>query len=616
MSNDELNKAIYEAVLKESTGFFEHIDVPDGTYTASALAKLSDNNELNIDPDFNASEEVYIHVNRFKCSFLKKSLFHMLKKFEKLANIKNKYLFSKLSEKDVPVLVFNMDVSSAHKSLINAIDETHIHSALTKIYLDYKNSKLVASDGYILMARHIDIREELKTDDLNNEYIYLTKEMLKHANVSQVKFYKVSEHKRKVVLSSVRGDAYSCTYDVCQRFPYWERTFPYYTESGCFRFSESTVNQIHSWITMCCQIKHSSLRYPYVRVPKNFHEIKHWVSFYFQSGSSSVRLVYKENDVPVQQLDIELEHPSTHTFLVTLSIEFLQFIPDWNGTVWIASNRKPLLFDTECKDDSIIIGPIVDGDIYDIQGESFPYSERHLHLPTSTQPIEINNQETIKTPVQEQDYTMLMATVNKTQKRYSIDSLIEGEYEIREQHHDPDLVLAIRSMAHYLKGDKELQVKVIKNFEQHYGCPKDNPDYFLNYPLPELELATRFSEVFEAEGIYDIPDYPSAEPSSVQQHESVPEEENNSSIRSGLVGGKNIIPIMTLETSQGPMIISTYDSFSVLDASDDPRDHELIDRIDAFISSATFNADPLDMEAIASEMEEFFNLVEAEGHAI
>lgn len=355
MSNDELNKAIYEAVLKESTGFFEHIDVPDGTYTASALAKLSDNNELNIDPDFNASEEVNIHVNRFKCSFLKKSLFHMLKKFEKLAKIKKKYLFSKLSEKDVP---------------------------------------------------------------------------------------------------------------------------------------------------------------------------------------------------------------------------------------------------------------------YDIQGESFPYSERHLHLPTSTQPIEINNQETIKTPVQEQDYTMLMATVNKTQKRYSIDSLIEGEYEIREQHHDPDLVLAIRSMAHYLKGDKELQVKVIKNFEQHYGCPKDNPDYFLNYPLPELELATRFSEVFEAEGIYDIPDYPSAEPSSVQQHESVPEEENNSSIRSGLVGGKNIIPIMTLETSQGPMIISTYDSFSVLDASDDPRDHELIDRIDAFISSATFNADPLDMEAIASEMEEFFNLVEAEGHAI
>ena len=647
VDNKQINSDIYQSLLNLANEVFEYATVNEGSYTLSNIVKLIKERKLLFNKKFK-DEETNVEVGRFKCSFYKSMVFELLQKFERLAGIKKKAVFSRLSD-DKLLATFNITIKNVDKSLLNVLNlKKSITEILSSnILLVPDKNVIVASDGQILSVRPVEINEVSALCDMSSEYIFLSPKMIKEGTYS-ISFYANNTDTTRIVHAHPYAGGETLVYSYGKsKYPNWERVIPEtVVKEGYFKFESPLA--FTRWLSVCTGVKFSTEKKPCVKFTNAFLKEYPFVELSFTVGSDEVSASLPQCST-VQQSNFKLSFQSAHTFVIKLYVAHLASIPSWTGGIWIESDSHVVLLDSSCERTVNVAIPYKgknESTIYRISGESLPYQERHKFLQQKESTIK--NIE-LKAPVKEPG--LFVMKKSKSEKRYSLDELAKGNYKVREGNHNPELYQIIRSMAQYMLGRNELQVKVIQNFERKYGTPKSNPDFFLHYPLPEMDLALCISEIFEQEGIDEIPEYVDEvqeesaitmqRPEPVTEEPEIDEEEieedpveeeaveeieeaaeesdeeistdpSSESIRFGLRGGTCIIPAMELETSEGSIIVTTYDNYCKIYDSHHPKDRELANVIDACISTETFNAEPIDINAIAAEVEQFFIDVENE----
>lgn len=176
MSDKEMNLAILNKLYEIADKVFnEGVNVKEGNYTASDLAKMKDSafkdgylktekksykNECNkqVEKDCFIAPMASVNVLSFVCSFCVVQIFALVAKFEKLASIgSKKRMFIK--QKD------NNDVLCTVKVLINKYySKLSLHCAnddlrpiMRNVSLDIRNGRAVASDGHTMMIKGLDV---------------------------------------------------------------------------------------------------------------------------------------------------------------------------------------------------------------------------------------------------------------------------------------------------------------------------------------------------------------------------------------------------------------------------------------------------------------------------
>lgn len=176
MSDKEMNLAILNKLYEIADKVFnEGVNVKEGNYTASDLAKMKDSafkdgylktekksykNECNkqVEKDCFIAPMASVNVLSFVCSFCVVQIFALVAKFEKLASIgSKKRMFIK--QKD------NNDVLCTVKVLINKYySKLSLHCAnddlrpiMRNVCLDIRNGRAAASDGHTMMIKGLDV---------------------------------------------------------------------------------------------------------------------------------------------------------------------------------------------------------------------------------------------------------------------------------------------------------------------------------------------------------------------------------------------------------------------------------------------------------------------------
>ena len=184
VDNKQINSEIYQSLLNLANEVFEYATVNEGSYTLSNIVKLIKERKLLFNKKFK-DEETNVEVGRFKCSFYKSMVFELLQKFERLAGIKKKAVFSRLSD-DKLLATFNITIKNVDKSLLNVLNlKKSITEILSSnILLVPDKNVIVASDGQILSVRPVEINEVSALCDMSSEYIFLSPKMIKEGTYS------------------------------------------------------------------------------------------------------------------------------------------------------------------------------------------------------------------------------------------------------------------------------------------------------------------------------------------------------------------------------------------------------------------------------------------------
>lgn len=229
-----------------------------------------------------------------------------------------------------------------------------------------------------------------------------------------------------------------------------------------------------------------------------------------------------------------------------------------------------------------------------------------------------------------------------TQPFYTLEEIERGEFKIKGSH-DSDLVLFLRTAAHYIRRQgEELQ----SEFCGYCREQMTGKDWRSIVPLEEMALAEMFERFLASKGINDIPDVEfedaieevaeEVENQFVDNHEmvevpAVVEEVEAEEVTEEVIEEavevieeatikpmaieREIVPTLELETSEGTLIVAGESYFHKLYDEDEgcfrsEAAEAKFNEIDAFISDELITADELDYAAIAQAVGEFMEEVE------
>ena len=186
MNEKEMNMAILNKLYEIARRVFaEGINVPDGNYTASDLAKKGDNifkegylqAEIKQAPEYNMKKNYYqmvekecyvapmanVSVLSFVCSFCVVKVFELVAKFEKLAGIpaKNKQIFVAANHIGNVIRTFeieiNKDLGKLAKFAATSNFDRAMRPVLANVCLDISLHRAVATDGHTLQVRQFSV---------------------------------------------------------------------------------------------------------------------------------------------------------------------------------------------------------------------------------------------------------------------------------------------------------------------------------------------------------------------------------------------------------------------------------------------------------------------------
>lgn len=187
MSDKEMNLAILNKLYEIADKVFnEGVNVKEGNYTASDLAKMKDSafkdgyleTENKKVYDYSAQKIVEkdcfiapmasVNVLSFVCSFCVVQIFALVAKFEKLASIGSKKRMF-INQKD------NNEVLCTVKVLINKYySKLSLHCAnddlspiMRNVCLDIRNGRVAASDGHTMLIKGLDV---VSTEHFSYDY--------------------------------------------------------------------------------------------------------------------------------------------------------------------------------------------------------------------------------------------------------------------------------------------------------------------------------------------------------------------------------------------------------------------------------------------------------------
>jgi len=365
-------------------------------------------------------------------------------------------------------------------------------------------------------------------------------------------------------------------------------------------------------------------------------------SLLMQTEGSSLYLIYWKDGIKQEGLFELDEEPGAIT--ICFCPRYLGLLDGWNGTMWITDCSRAVIFDKDKQTDFYLLTPRVLPDGVDIQkginGTKVSFDERHTEYQQTDgkqkKEFIIHNSELIT------QIFMVAGRYEGTHPFYTLEEIERGEFKVRGNH-DSELVLFLRTAAHYIRQSQELQAEFCSYCREQMS----GKDWRSIVPLEEMALAEMFEGFLTSKGINDIPDVEfedaieevteEVENQFVDNHEmvevpAVVEEVEAEEIEAEevieetvevieeatikpMAIEREIVPTLELETSEGTLIVAGESYFHKLYDEDEgcfrsEAAEAKFNEIDAFIADELITADELDYAAIAQAVGEFMEEVE------
>lgn len=177
MSDKEMNLAILNKLYEIADKVFnEGVNVKEGNYTASDLAKMKDSafkdgyleTENKKVYDYSAQKIVEkdcfiapmasVNVLSFVCSFCVVQIFALVAKFEKLASIgSKKRMFIKQKDGNEVLCTVKVLINKYYSKLSLHCANGDLRPIMRNICLDIRNGRAAASDGHTMMIKGLDV---------------------------------------------------------------------------------------------------------------------------------------------------------------------------------------------------------------------------------------------------------------------------------------------------------------------------------------------------------------------------------------------------------------------------------------------------------------------------
>ena len=177
MSDKEMNMAILNKLYEIADKVFsEGVNVKEGNYTASDLAKMKDSafkdgyleTENKKVYDYSAQKIVEkdcfvapmasVNVLSFMCSFCVVQIFALVAKFEKLASIgSKKRVFIKKKDNNEVLCTVKVIINKYYSKLSLHCANDDLRHAMRNVCLDIRNGRAAASDGHTMMIKGLDV---------------------------------------------------------------------------------------------------------------------------------------------------------------------------------------------------------------------------------------------------------------------------------------------------------------------------------------------------------------------------------------------------------------------------------------------------------------------------
>ena len=176
MSDKEMNLAILNKLYEIADKVFnEGVNVKEGNYTASDLAKMKDSafkdgylktekksykNECNkqVEKDCFVAPMASVNVLSFVCSFCVVQIFALVAKFEKLASIgSKKRMFIKQKDNNDVLCTVKVFISKYYSKLSLHCANDDLRPIMRNVCLDIRNGRAAASDGHTMLIKGLDV---------------------------------------------------------------------------------------------------------------------------------------------------------------------------------------------------------------------------------------------------------------------------------------------------------------------------------------------------------------------------------------------------------------------------------------------------------------------------
>lgn len=176
MSDKEMNLAILNKLYEIADKVFnEGVNVKEGNYTASDLAKMKDSafkdgylktekksykNECNkqVEKDCFVAPMASVNALSFVCSFCVVQIFALVAKFEKLASIgSKKRMFIKQKDNNEVLCTMKVLINKYYSKLSLHCANDDLRPAMKNVCLDIRNGRAAASDGHTMMIKGLDV---------------------------------------------------------------------------------------------------------------------------------------------------------------------------------------------------------------------------------------------------------------------------------------------------------------------------------------------------------------------------------------------------------------------------------------------------------------------------
>ena len=186
MSDKEMNLAILNKLYEIADKVFnEGVNVKEGYYTASDLAKMKDSafkdgylktekksykNECNkqVEKDCFIAPMASVNVLSFVCSFCVVQIFALVAKFEKLASIgSKKRMFVKQKDNNEVLCTVKVLINKYYSKLSLHCANDDLRPIMRNVCLDIRNGRAAASDGHTMMIKGLDV---VSTENFTHEY--------------------------------------------------------------------------------------------------------------------------------------------------------------------------------------------------------------------------------------------------------------------------------------------------------------------------------------------------------------------------------------------------------------------------------------------------------------
>lgn len=176
MSDKEMNLAILNKLYEIADKVFnEGVNVKEGNYTASDLAKMKDSafkdgyletekksykNECNkqVEKDCFIAPMASVNVLSFVCSFCVVQIFALVAKFEKLASIgSKKRMFIKQKDNNEVLCTVKVLINKYYSKLSLHCANDDLRPIMRNVCLDIRNGRAAASDGHTMLIKGLDV---------------------------------------------------------------------------------------------------------------------------------------------------------------------------------------------------------------------------------------------------------------------------------------------------------------------------------------------------------------------------------------------------------------------------------------------------------------------------